>query len=103
MNDASDYWQRIVDGLKGHGFRFRVKWTGDDNLAGWSNWVVCPSPGYLESGCGPVAVREVEWLDIAITDTKGADQRSEVFAALASIGVNYHETPESIQVRLDNG
>lgn len=98
MDDPNSYWQAIVDALKGRGLRFRVKWKGDDEMTDWQPWLVCPVPGYLETGCGPVPVRDVEWLDISTSDCGGNAQRPDVVAALATIGVKYCEMPDSIQV-----
>lgn len=98
MTDLGPYWNRVVDCLKGGGFRFRIKWNGDDELAAWQTWVICPVPGYLESGCGPISVSDVQWLEIATSDHDGADRRGAIFAALASMDIRFRETDEAIQV-----
>jgi hypothetical protein len=99
MTESNAYWQMVVDALRDRGFRFRVKWSGDDDMTAWQPWVICPVPGYVETGSlGPVPVREVEWLDVALVDRKGGDKSDSISGTLDAAGIAFSRTAESIRV-----
>ena len=99
MTESNAYWQTVIDALKDRGFRFRVKWSGDDAMTAWQPWVICPIPGYVETGSlGPVPVCELEWLDVSLADHGGGDQSDSITDTLDSAGIVYSHTPESVRV-----
>ena len=68
-------------------------------MTAWQPWVICPVPGYLETGAlGPVPVREVEWLDVSVFDREGHDKSDAIANALTRIGATFSHTPDSIRV-----
>ena len=99
MTESNEYWQTVVDALRDRWFRFRIKWSGDDDMTAWQPWVICPVPGYVETGSlGPVSVREVEWLDVSLNDREGADISDSITETLDAAGIAFSLTPESIRV-----
>ena len=99
MTDSNAYWQMAVDALRDQGFRFRIKWSGDDEESAWQPWVICPVPGYIESGSlGPVPVREVEWLEVSRQDRHGADKSDSIEAALNGAGIAFSHHSDGVRV-----
>ena len=99
MNDLNDYWQLVVDVLRDRGFQFRVKWSGDKEMTEWQPWVICPTPGYIETGTlGPVPVREVEWLDVHRFDRHGRERSEKITRLLTEIDAVFSSAGDSIQI-----
>ena len=99
MRDMNTYWKSIVDSLSDRGLQFRIKWSGDNAMADWQSWVICPAEGYLETGqLGPVPVCEVEWLAVSLFDRDGKDQSKQIAKLLTEMDAIFRCTTDSIQV-----
>jgi len=99
MSNLNTYWHSVVDALRDHEFRFRIKWTGANDVTAWQPWVISPTAGYLETGgLGPVPVREVEWLDVSRFDRNDEDKNEQISRLLTEIDAKFIVTVESIQI-----
>ena len=104
MTKHNAYWQAVVEALQDRGFRFRVKWSGNEEMTAWQPWLICPVPGYVETGSlGPVSIREVEWLDVSFHDRAGADQSDSIIAVLGAACIPFSKTPDSIRIAMCSG
>lgn len=45
---------------------FRIKLSKADSTTKWSSFLISPTDNYLEIDSGPIAVREIEYIDIDI-------------------------------------
>jgi hypothetical protein len=59
----------VADVAKRYGRRSRLKLRREEEPEPWGNWLIVPTPGYLEAECcGPWAWREVEWVEVDVGD-----------------------------------
>ncbi len=58
-------WESIVEAIQRHSLAVRIKLTGDSDEPEWASWAIIPTNGYIEiSTLGPIAFRDVEWIEI---------------------------------------
>ena len=51
--------------INGKQWRYRLKIEGIPFMEQWNDWLIQPSPGYLETRRdGPLPIRQVQWIDI---------------------------------------
>ena len=68
-------------------------------MTDWQSAVFCPVPGYLETGAlGPVPVREVEWVDVALHNRKAEDVSETIKKILTQLGARFTSTADSVQI-----
>ena len=57
--------QIVTDVVQRVGGRSRLKLRGEGEPEPWGDWMISPTPAYLEeAGCGPWPWREVEWVEV---------------------------------------
>jgi len=44
--------------------RSRIKWSQESTPTEWTHLFIVPVDGCIEGGCGPIPLREVDWVDI---------------------------------------
>ena len=63
-------WEKVVITIQRFRPAVRIKRTGDSSVPEWAPWAIIPTDGYIETGSmGPVAFREVEWIEIDASKT----------------------------------
>jgi hypothetical protein len=61
-------WETIVEAIQRYRLAVRIKWNGDSDDPEWASWAIIPTKGYIEiSTIGPVAYRDVEWIEIEVS------------------------------------
>jgi hypothetical protein len=99
MATTTPIWPTLVAVIRELRPPVRMKWSGDDEQPPWEQWIIVPSPSYLETGqVGPVPFREVEWVEI---DPSGRDV--EVAQALSAAAVPFQSVGRVFRVTADAG
>lgn len=61
----------FITAIQGKPFSYRLKIKNQPLQAEWSNWLIMPSVGYLESAIqGPYHISDIEWIDINPVEEK---------------------------------
>ncbi len=85
-------WESIVEAIQRYNLAVRIKWNGDSDDPEWASWAIIPTKGYIEiSTIGPVAYRDVEWIEIDVSMTSENGRlipRVDVDQTLAQIKVD---------------
>lgn len=80
------------------GCRSRLKVRDAVDPESWAKWLIAPVEGYLEAqGCGPWAVREVEWIEVDL----GSHSLTHVIAELAAAGIPAEVVGRLVRIRCD--
>jgi hypothetical protein len=93
MNDPESYWTPLCDLRARLKLWVRLAWREGDATEAWpwGGLLIIPVEGYLESGGGPIPIRDVEWVDVSTMRVKGGmagrplefiDIKGEILAGL---------------------
>jgi len=55
-------WSAVVEAVHSLGLECRLKGRKTGTPGEWTNFLIEPTKGYIESRCGPISYSEIEWL-----------------------------------------
>ena len=55
-------WSAVISSVNRLGLLCQLKGRNLETPSGWTAFLIEPAPGYIESTCGPIPFREIEWL-----------------------------------------
>jgi hypothetical protein len=104
---------KIVEIIGSLNLRCRIKASDDDDVSDWSEKIWSPVPSCFELfSCGPVPIRQIEWLDIdpVVTTKKGRllpemkeDKRDALVSALTKQKIKFEDLGAFIRIRSPKG
>ena len=100
----------FINSRRGKPWRFKLKIKEEPLAEEWSQWLICPTPGYLEAAeQGPYSMRKIEWIDInpvefrkpgRLMPVKEIDHSAEIIKMLNDTGIQFSLTEGIIRIPL---
>jgi hypothetical protein len=99
MKDAESYWGPVCQLVSRLRCWVRVSYAeGSASYEGWwGQLLTMPVKGYLEAAGGPTPLRDIDWVEVALSRVKGGiagrpleiiDRKDEILAAFNEIQMN---------------
>jgi hypothetical protein len=107
MSTTCNYWRSVETMLRSTRCRSRIKWSRDSEVTDWTTFFIVPVDGYIEGLCGPIPVREVDWVDIdpieiqevgRLVPQRRVDHTAELVSDLTQHGIRYEQVEHGFRI-----
>src|SRR3978361_2016156 len=101
--------KKFLAAKKGMPWTYRIKLLGQEKATQWSSFLVAPKDGFLESYTGPVAVADVDYIEInpyevrymgRLEQDKRFNHSEEIEALLTSLEVPYTVVDQYVRIEV---
>lgn len=98
---------QFIAAKKGMPWTYRIKVIGHERPTQWSNYLVVPKEGFMESYNGPIAIQDIEYIEInpyeqrfmgRMNQDQHLNHTQNILELLISLDMNYKLIDQYITV-----